>query len=257
MKIKEYKRPEALKEAYTLIHENEKAMLVAGGAYLRLQKREILLAVDLSGLGLDYIIEENNYLKIGAMTTLRSIEVNKDCQQALGGILSNMVQQIGSLQLRNIVTIGGSICGKYSFSDLLPSLIALDATLRFYKAGEMSMDTFLTEDIKNDILLEVIIDLNQVGKVKFLKKTYKEYSLINVALAKKGEDYRIAVGARPGGGAYAKLASKILSKAKDIEKACEILVDELTFKDDYRASEDYRKSIAQSLLKEAYKEMVV
>lgn len=257
MIIKEYKRPESLKEAYALINQNKKAMLVAGGAYLRLQNREIPLAVDLDGLGLDYIIEENNYLKIGAMTTLRHIEVNKDCINELNGILSKMVKQIASLQLRNIVTIGGSICGKYSFSDLLPSLIVLNTTLRFYKAGEISIDEFLAEDLKRDILLEIIIDLNQEANVKFLKKTYKEYSLINVALAKKEEKYRIAVGARPGRGAYAKLASKILTTEKDIEKACEILIDELTFNDDYRVSEDYRKSITQSLLKEAYKEMVV
>jgi len=168
-----------------------------------------------------------------------------------------MVRQIASLQLRNIVTIGGSICGKYSFSDMLPTLIVLDSTLRFYKAGEMSMDDYLEMDLKNDILLEIIIDLKQVANVKYLKKTYKEYSLINVALAKKDDRYRIAVGARPGRGTYAKLASKILTTEKDIDKACEILIEELSFNDDYRVSEDYRKSITQTLLKEAYKEMVV
>lgn len=257
MKIKDYMRPESVKEAYTLMTNNKKAMLVAGGAYLRLQNREIPVAIDLAGLGLDYIIEENNFLKIGAMTTLRSIEVSKDCNKELSGILSKMVKQIASLQLRNIVTIGGSVCGKYSFSDLLPALIALNTTLRFYKAGEISIDEFLAEDLKNDILLEIIVDLDQVANVKYLKKTYKEYSLINVALARKDQKYRIAVGARPGRGAYAKLASKILTTEKDIEKACEILIDELSFNDDYRVSEAYRKSIAQSLLKEAYKEMVI
>jgi CO/xanthine dehydrogenase FAD-binding subunit len=257
MKIKEYRQPEDLKEAYQLIKDYKNALLVAGGAYLRLQNREIPLAIDLSGLGLDYIIEEDQYLKIGAMTTLRSIEVDDYCNSQISGILSKMVKQIGSLQLRNIVTIGGSICGKYSFSDLLPTLIVLNATLRFYKVGEISIDEFLAEDQKNDILLEIIIDLDQKARVKYLKKTYKEYSLINVALARKEEEYRIAIGARPGRGAYAKLASKILTTEKDIEKACEILIEELTFNDDYRVSGDYRKSIAQSLLKEAYKEMVV
>lgn len=257
MKIREYKQPDAIKEAYELINNNKKAMLVAGGAYLRLQNREIPLAVDLSGLGLDYIIEENEYLKIGAMTTLRSVEIDDYCNKELSGVLSNMVRQIASLQLRNIVTIGGSICGKYSFSDLLPALIVLDTTLRFYKAGEMSIDDYLEMDLKNDILLEIIIDLNQKANVKYMKKTYKEYSLINVALAKKEDRYRIAVGARPGRGAYAKLASKILTTEKNIDKACEILIEELSFNDDYRVSEDYRKSITQTLLKEAYKEMVV
>ena len=257
MKIKEYKRPESLKEAYALITNNKKAMLVAGGAYLRLQRREVPLAVDLDGLGLDYIIEENNYLKIGAMTTLRSVEVNEYCKDELSGVLSKMVKQVASLQLRNIVTIGGSVCGKYSFSDLLPALIVLNTTLRFYKAGEISVEDFLADELKNDILLEIIIDLDQKANVKYLKKTYKEYSLINVALAKKDGKYRIAVGARPGRGAYAKLASKILTTEKDIEKTCEILIDELAFNDDYRVGGDYRKSIAQALLKEAYKEMVV
>lgn len=257
MKIKEYIKPDSIKEAYALNNSNKKAVLIAGGAYLRLQKREVPLAIDLSELGLDYIIEENNYLKIGAMTTLRTIEVNSDCKKEINGILSDMVKQIGSLQLRNIVTIGGSICGKYSFSDILPTLIALNTSLQFYKAGELSIQDFLEGELKNDILLEIIIDLNQIGKVKFFKKTYKEYSLINVALVKQGGNYRIAVGARPGRGAYAKLSSKFLTTEGDIDKACEILVDELPFKDDYRVSGDYRKNLAKSLLREAYKELVI
>lgn len=257
MKVKDYKSPESLKEAYTLLNGTKDAVLVAGGAYLRLHQRRVPLAIDLQGLGLDYIIEEDGYLKIGAMTTLRTIEVNDYCNRELGGMLSNMVKQIASLQLRNIVTLGGSVSGKYSFSDLIPSLIALNATLKFYKAGEMSLEEFLEEHLKNDILLEIIIDLDQVGRVKYLKKTYKEYSLINVALVRKAGNYRIAVGARPGLGVHAKLASQMLSKEKNIEKACEILIEEVTFKDDYRVSGDYRKSIAQTLLKEAYKEMVI
>lgn len=257
MKIKEYISPTSIKEAYTLINDNKKAVLVAGGAYLRLQKRQVPLAIDLSNLGLDYIIEEDNFLKIGSMTTLRSIEVSEACKSKINGVLSNGVKQIASLQLRNIVTMGGSICGKYNFSDILPVLIALNAHLRFYKSGNVSIQDFLKDDLKNDILLEISIDLNQEGIVKFLKKTYKEYSLINVALVKQEGDYRIAVGGRPGRGAYAKLASKILTTEQNIDKVCEILAEELVFKDDYRVSGDYRKSIAQSLLKEAYKELVI
>jgi len=256
MIIKDYILPNSLSEAYELLKNNKKAVIIAGGAYLRLQKREVSLAIDIENLGLDYIIEENKLLKIGAMTKLREIETNEYAINKLNGMLSNMVKQIGGVQLRNIVTIGGSVCGKYNFSDILPSLIALNASLKFYKAGIMNICEFMENDLKSDILLEIIIDLNQNGMVKYFKSTYKEYSLINVAIAKNKNGFNIAVGARPGKAKLAKLSSKILTTEKDIDKACEILLDELSFKTDFRASDKYRKALTKTLLLEAYKELV-
>lgn len=257
MRIREYIKPKSLREAYELLKISKKSMIIAGGAYLRLNKREIPIAIDIEGLGLDYIIEENNYLKIGSMTTLRELKINEYTKNELGGILSNMVKQIGGVQLRNLATIGGSICGKYSFSDILPSLVALNADLRFYNKGIISIDSFLNENIRKDILLEVIIDLNQKGLVKYFKKTYKEYSLINLALVKNENGYRLAIGSRPGRAKYAKLTSKILTEEEDIDSACKILFDELDFKTDYRVSLEYRKSLAETYLREAFKELVV
>ncbi|MEA1975737.1 MAG: FAD binding domain-containing protein [Bacillota bacterium] len=254
MIIDNYVLPKSLSEAYGLLKKNEKSIIIAGGAYLRLQKRKVALGIDIENLGLDYIIEENNQLKIGSMTKLRELEINKYTINELDGALSNMVKQIGGIQLRNIVTVGGGICGRYSFSDILPTLAALNVDLKFYNHGIININEYLENDLKRDILLEIIIDLNQKCVVKFFKNTYKEYSLINLALAKNSNGFNIAVGARPGRAKVAKFSSKILTNEMDIDNVCEMLVDELLFKTDFRASDKYRKALAKTLLKEAYKE---
>jgi CO/xanthine dehydrogenase FAD-binding subunit len=257
MIIDNYVLPKSLNEAYELLKNNKKSVIIAGGAYLRLHNRKVPMAIDIENLGLNYIIEENNLLKIGSMTKLRELETNKYTTNELNGILSNMVKQIGGIQLRNIVTIGGSVCGKYSFSDILPTLVALNVNLKFYAKGIVNISDYLDSDFKNDILLEIIIDLNQKGVVKFFKNTYKEYSLLNLALVKNKDGFSIAVGGRPGRAKLAKLSSEILSNENDIDKACEILFDELSFKTDFRASGDYRKALTKTFLKEAYKEIVI
>lgn len=232
MKALDYKRPDNLDEAYLLLKTHQRAKLVAGGLFLRLQKQTYPLLIDIHDLNLAYIKKEKHVYDIGAMTTLKMIE-----DSSLPKGLKESVKQISGVGVRNMATIGGSICGRYPFSDLNTILLALDATLVFYNHGEISMRAYYDEGLnEKDILIKVLIHEPTYSGTRYYKKVYTDFSLVNVALTND----TLAVGARPG-------RTKLIDVSEKIP--LEIL-DEVEFKSDYRASGEYRKALAKALLQD-------
>jgi len=259
MRILEFVSPEDLNEAYEILCSQPKAMIIGGGVYSRLQKRSIPLAIEISHLGLDYIKEVGDSIVIGSMATLRDIEVNPVLVENNSGVLSKAVSQIAGVPIRNIATIGGSICGKYPFSDLLTPLLVMGAQLKFFEKGIVEIEDYLNNDnFKRDILIEIIIpNKNLKCDFRFFKQTYGDFSLCNVAVSKDAE-YKIAIGARPGRAKFA-FASMAISNDSEQQTSIDTIVEsaiyELEFEDDYRASGDYRRVLAGTLLKEALLEV--
>ncbi|MBN2897220.1 MAG: FAD binding domain-containing protein [Clostridia bacterium] len=242
MKIEKMLRPSSLSEAYSAYVDNKESVLMAGGVFLRLQKREVPCVIDLSLLALDYVKDEGNLVKIGAMTTLREIETGDVLPQAL----QRSVCQIGGIGLRNVATVGGSICGRYPFSDISTALLSLGAKLVFYKAGEVAIEAYLEEEHPTrDILIEVIVP--KLGKSNFMcfKSVYTDFSLISVAVSYRDE-WCVGIGSRPGGPILVK--SKATSE-KDIQE----MLKNVSFGGDNRASGDYRKALAEALIDDAFK----
>lgn len=244
MKIEKYVRPNSLKEAYDYINDNKKAVLMAGGVFLKLQKRKVPLAVDLSDLGLSYIKENESAFHLGAMTSLRMIEVS----EALPESLKQSVKQIGGVGLRNLVTVGGSICGAYPFSDVTTGLLALNPTLVFYNEGEISLEKYLESPRSyRDLLVEVVVPKVKFCVFKCFKQVYTDFSLINVAIA-FNEEWRIVIGARPEGPRVIKVST--LEGALDNSE-----FQSVHFGSDHRGSGAYRRSLAISLLEDAFEEV--
>ena len=73
--INHYYRPDTLEEAWQLRQKKGSAIL-GGTGWLRLREHTIQHAIDLSSLDLSYIQEDEDGFLIGAMTTLREIEIN-------------------------------------------------------------------------------------------------------------------------------------------------------------------------------------
>lgn len=69
LKIKEYTKVESLEEAYQL-NQKRTACLIGGMVWLKMGNRNVSMAIDLSGLGLDTIEEDENEFRIGCMTSL-------------------------------------------------------------------------------------------------------------------------------------------------------------------------------------------
>jgi len=94
--------------------EKKSAAVVAGGSeYLQLMKDRVVTPQYLINLktiaGLNYVREERNGFRIGALTTLTDIEEHKGIQEKLL-LLSEAAGEAASPQIRNAGTIGGNIC---------------------------------------------------------------------------------------------------------------------------------------------------
>ena len=94
------------------------AQVVAGGTDLITYMRGMFTPAPPSTLvnlktiaGLSYIKEEGGMLKIGALTTLSAI-ANSSVVKTNYTVLAQAARAVGSLELRNVGTIGGNICQK-------------------------------------------------------------------------------------------------------------------------------------------------
>lgn len=260
MNIKEYYRPHSLEEAYGLLQE-KKGVVIGGGAFLNLGSREIEAAIDLSELSLNYIEEKDGYIRIGAMTTLREMETSELLKDSFNGILSKTAGVVMGVQVRNVVTIGGCVIGRYGFSDLITALLALDAQVKLYKHGCMSLEEFLENKISGDILTGLIIEKkDKKAAYTNVRNTATDFSILNAAVSRCGSSISICAGARPGIAKKANKASEFVSVStlneENAVKAGQIAADELEFGSDLRGSALYRKELCKVLVKRCIMEVL-
>ena len=76
--IQNYIKASTLEEAYEL-NQARNSRIIGGMMWLRLGSARIKTAIDLSGLGLDQIEENDRVFKIGAMCTLRQLRSMQVC----------------------------------------------------------------------------------------------------------------------------------------------------------------------------------
>ncbi len=107
--------------------------LLAGGTDLvramRLGHCRPDLIVDLSGVReLAGVRAEAGHLRIGAMTTFAQLQADLLVWQH-AACLAEAASQVGSVQIRNVATVGGNIGNASPCGDSIPALMALGATL--------------------------------------------------------------------------------------------------------------------------------
>ncbi len=86
MTIREYKRAESLEEAWQL-NQKKNNRVLGGMIWLKMEKLNVGTAIDLSGLGLDTVEETDEGFSIGAMVTLRQLELHEGLAAYTGGTL--------------------------------------------------------------------------------------------------------------------------------------------------------------------------
>jgi carbon-monoxide dehydrogenase medium subunit len=131
-----YHAPTSLQEAVALLAQHRgQAKLLAGGTDLMLQLQDGLWQPDhivdvrnvpeLNALA----FSEQDGLTVGAATTLRRIETSA-IVRAKYPQLATGASEIGSVQIRNLASLGGNIATATPSGDALPALVVLGATAR-------------------------------------------------------------------------------------------------------------------------------
>ncbi|MFH5881803.1 MAG: FAD binding domain-containing protein [Candidatus Izemoplasmataceae bacterium] len=262
MEVKRYHLAKTIKEAYEILLQDDNAQIIAGGAWLKQVNKDISTIIDLKALNLDQIIENDAYYEIGSMVTLRTLEVHEGIGKLLGGIVSESISHIMGVNFRNIATIGGSIYGRYAFSDIITALLTCKVTLHFHDSGAMDLEAFLLKRGSfKDILTHIHIYKSK-GKSYFKKvsNTRLDFAMLNIAVSHWNGKYYIALGSRPGSAILIHEAMTFLNEQdtlsdKVINESLDLMLANTKFGTNHRASDKYRIELAKTYVKRGLNEV--
>ena len=195
--IQKYVRAGSLEEAWQL-NQSKRNRILGGMLWLRLGKGSINTAIDLCDLGLNTIEETEESFSIGAMASLRDIEMHQGLNAYSQGAVADAMKDIVGVQFRNMATVGGSLWGRFGFSDVLTVFLAMDSYVELYKGGILPLEQFARMKKDNDILVRLIVKKAPCKVVYHSMRNQRtDFPVIACAVAHINGEYRAAIGARP------------------------------------------------------------
>ena len=256
--IQKYVRAQSLEEAYQL-NQSRRNRIVGGMMWMRLGKGGVSTAIDLCDLGLDTIEETEEAFSIGAMVPLRQLELHEGLNAYTGGAVRNAVKDIVGVQFRNMAPVGGSIWGRFGFSDVLTMFLAMDAYVELYKGGIVPLEQFAAMKKDNDILVRLIVKKTP-GKFVYtsMRNQRTDFPVIACAVSQLDGEYRAVIGARPAKAMVIRDEQGLLSQGitPDSAGAFAAFVAENTPTDsNIRASAAYRSHLIRVLTTRAVLEL--
>lgn len=134
MKKFDYLKPHTLDEALILLDQyGNRAQLIAGGTdvIVMIKQKKLFPDVLISLQGIPGLgqIDYNGMLRIGPMVTHRAIEKSELIRKEFSA-LTDAADVLGSVQIRNVATIGGNICTAAPSADTASPLLALGAQVK-------------------------------------------------------------------------------------------------------------------------------
>jgi xanthine dehydrogenase FAD-binding subunit len=265
--------PATLAGLFPIMEQNPDAVLLAGGT-------DLLVRIRASGtrpqaiIGLERIVSlreismNDGTIRIGAMAThqhLLDSGIIKSCIP----VLHQAVSALGSPQIRHMGTIGGNICTASPAGDTLPPLYLLDACLELTsKAGIRTIPISgfiagpgLNTLQKNEILSAVLIPARVHGTGYYRKVGQRRSLAIAVismaALVMTDPDgiitgFRFAFGSvGPTVMRFPDLESELVGKRfadEALSEAGKEAARRIMPITDIRASAEYRRMVAETLL---------
>ena len=279
----EYLPAATVEEALNLLsqHKDNDYKIIAGGQSLNTAMKHRLIApeyiIDIKGLSdLNYIkFDEKTGLKIGALTTHRSLEKSEIVREKYS-ILSEMEENVASVETRNWGTVVGDLCNADPAVDPGPPLIALDAKIkiasngdeRMVDAEEFALDFFETVVQPGEMVTEIQIPALPPNSGAYFTKysqLHGDYALASAAVVitldgkkEKCVNARIGLGGVGTTPIRAKKAEEVLKGKKINEdllaEAAKVASEETSPISGIEGSAEYKKDLAGTLVKRVGKE---
>ena len=268
--IKRFHYARDVEEALSLLSSYQgRGALLAGGLDLaRTPRGDLEGLIDITGIGLSYVREDSEGLRIGATTTLTEVLESPDARRYLGGFLAEVLSQVAVPPLRNQATIGGAVISAHPWADIPTALVALGAEARWTdEAGEhrARLEELWAKPFRGIFRQAVLTELYLPpwqGAFAFQRLTRSTYdiALINCACGLGVEEgkiawARVAVGATPYRGRRLPGVEEVLvgeaPTAEIFAAAGERAAQEARVGDDVRASADWRRAVLPALVRRA------
>jgi len=209
----EYYAPRSVSEAVNFLtaHKDDAKVLSGGQSLLPLMKMRLSkpgYVVDIGRIpGLDTIVQDGNYILIGALATHAQIEASKLLKKSCA-LLPQTAMTIADVQVRNCGTLGGSIAHADPAGDMPAAILALDAEIkavgpngeRWIKAEDFFLGLLMSVLEPDQIVTAVKVPLTEGDKTAYLKAAPRSSGFavvgvaVRLALDASGNVSRAAIG---------------------------------------------------------------
>lgn len=218
MKRFDYLAPESLTEAVAMLAAHPEATPLAGGTNVLVQvkegHRDVATLLSLRRLPELHQITHGDGVRIGAGVTMAQIAADARIRADYTA-LATAAGLLGSVQTRNMATVGGNLCNASPSADTAPPLLALDATVVI--AGpdgerEMALSDFFvgrgqTALAAGELLREIVLPApaprSGAAYVRHIPRAAMDISVAGVAAALSLEEAGRIAAARLALGAVA------------------------------------------------------
>lgn len=257
--IKNYVRVKNLEEAYEL-NQKKTNRIIGGMLWLKMMNINIQTAIDLCDLGLNKIEENSEEFSIGAMVSLRQLELHHSLNTYTQDAVKNAVKDIVGVQFRNLATIGGSIWGRFGFSDVCTVFLAMDTYVELYHGGIIPLNEFINMKPDRDIIVRIIIK-KKAGQFAYLsvRNQSTDFPVIACAASCMEGKYRLSVGARPSKALLLLDEEGIFSDGlteSSIKTFSVFAESKISTGSNVRAGAEYRKSLIGVLSQRLFKKIM-
>jgi aerobic carbon-monoxide dehydrogenase medium subunit len=268
----EYEVPKTLPEAIGLLDRHADAKILAGGqSLLPMMKFRLAspgLLIDINRInGLDYIREDDGYLKIGALT--REAELDRsDLLHRRYPLLADTCRLIADPTVRNLATIGGNLSHADPANDHPAAMLAYAAQVtasgprgsRVIPVQDFFVGPFESALAHNELLTEICIPIAQPGDTGAYQKMERrigDFAVAGVAVQLHLDAQKVCTKAGIG------LTNVGLTPIKALEaeqclvghriddsfihEAAQLAGEAADPQADQRGSEEYKRSLVRSL----------
>lgn len=274
----EYHEPTSVADAVALgTRLGGEGRFLAGGTDLIIQIRRGMIAprhvVSLHRVaGLDRI-EVDGAVRLGALVTHRSIERCPHFQERLRALVEG-AEVVGGHQIRNVATVGGNVVNASPAADVVPVLLALEATVTCLGPdGErtLPLEDFLVGpgqtarrpgELLTSIRFERLPPISATAFLKAGRRKAMEIAVVCVAVRltldaahERCQEARIALGAVAPTTMRARAAERSLEGQRltdeVLAEAGRLAAGECRPISDVRASARYRRLLVETLVPRA------
>jgi CO/xanthine dehydrogenase FAD-binding subunit len=271
----QYIRPKSLREALDFLREHgPETSVFAGGTDLMIgvRKGEVTsrYAMDISRLEeLRGIEESAEFFSIGAAVTYTEI-VRSSVVQEKAPVLALAARSVGSVQIRNVGTLGGNVANASPAADSVPAMLVLNAKVRIQSGDAQRVEplsevivgpyktTLDPDELITAFLLDSLDNRYRSDFQRIARRRALAIARMNVAVAAqcrtdgRTDDVRLSVGSVTPQPCRMTAAEQCLEgtipNRSSIQAAAEAVSATMVRKSGVRASTEYKRPAVEGLV---------